>query len=109
MPRDTNNFVMRRLIACLVLWVWAASAFGGVSGRVSAVGFQAYIRADQWVPLTVSIDSDEPAAHTYDLRVVQSDLDGDDVIYTRQITVNPGQQTWRTYFRPETANGGLPV
>lgn len=101
---------MRRLIACLVLWVWAASAYGGVSGRVSSIGFQAYIRAEQWVPLTVSIDSDEPAAHTFDLRVVQSDLDGDDVIYVRPgITVNPGQQTFRAYFRPETANGGLPA
>ena len=101
---------MRRLIACLVLLVWAAPVLAGVSGRVSSIGFQAYIRAEQWVPLTVSIDSDEPAAHTFDLRIVQSDLDGDDVVYVRPaITVNPGQQTFRAYFRPETANGGLPA
>ena len=101
---------MRRLIACLVLWVWALPAFGGVSGRVTSIGFQAYVRAEQWIPITVSIDSDEPAAHTFDLRVVQSDLDGDDVMYTRAgVTINPGQQTFRTYFRPETVNGGLPA
>ncbi|MGC4033292.1 MAG: hypothetical protein QM754_16485 [Tepidisphaeraceae bacterium] len=81
-----------------------------VTGRVASIGFQSFIRLSEWTPMVVQISSDEPAPHTYDLQVVQNDLDGDEVIYTRRgITVNPGTNTFRTYFRPETANGGLPA
>ncbi|HEX8325345.1 MAG TPA: hypothetical protein VF595_15695, partial [Tepidisphaeraceae bacterium] len=101
---------MRWLLPWIVAMVMALPAFGGVTGRVSAIGFQSFIRAEEWVPLVVQTTSDEPAAHTYDLQVVQNDLDGDEVVYTRPgITVNPGTQTFRTSFRPETVNGGLPA
>ena len=88
----------------------ALPAFAGVTGRVTSIGFQSFIRSDEWVPIVVQTISDEPAPHTFDLQVVQTDLDGDEVVYTRAgLTVNPGTQTFRTYFRPETVNGGLPA
>lgn len=101
---------MRWLWTFVLVAVLASAAHAGVTGRVSAIGFQSFIRADDWVPLVVQTTSDEPAARTFDLQVVQNDQDGDEVVYTRPgITVNPGTQTFRTRFRPETLNGGLPA
>lgn len=101
---------MRWLLAFLAAIVLTAPAFAGVSGRVSSIGFQSFIRNDEWVPIVVQTTSDEPAPHTFDLQVVQTDLDGDEVVYTRPgLTINPGTQTFRTFFRPETINGGLPA
>ena len=98
------------VIAAVLSAVLATSAPAAVTGRVSAIGFQSFIRAGEWIPLVVSTTSDEPAPHAYDLQVVQTDLDGDEVVYTRTgLTINPGTQTFRTYFRPETVNGGLPA
>jgi hypothetical protein len=111
MTRTTlQPLTMRWLLAFLAAIILTAPAFAGVSGRVSSIGFQSFIRNDEWIPIVVQTTSDEPAPHTFDLQVVQTDLDGDEVVYTRPgLTINPGTQTFRTFFRPETINGGLPA
>ena len=99
------------IVVCGLTLGIAASSPAAVTARIGSIGFGSFIRPDQWVPLTVQIDCPPDAtAHAYDLQVVQTDIDGDEVVYTRAgITVNPGQQTFRTYFLPESIDGGLPA
>jgi len=94
-------------ILCLLMTLRAGAA---VTGRVDSIGFDAVVRPDCWVPLVIQTTSDETAPVEYDLHVVQYDLDGDEVLYSRdRITINPGTQNFWTYFKPEPVNGGIPA
>jgi hypothetical protein len=100
---------MRWFLAGIIHLVLIATAFAGVSGKVESIGFASYMRADCWTPLLIQIQSDESTAQTFSLQVVQLDLDGDEVVYTRPLTVNPGTQSVWTYFKPQSSRNGLPV
>ena len=101
---------MRFILASFLLLLCTAAAHATVAARISSIGFDSCIRPDCWVPLIVQVTSDEDTPHTYDLQVVQYDLDGDEVVYTRPgVTVNSGTQRFWAYFKPESINGGLPV
>ncbi|MBC7783024.1 MAG: hypothetical protein H7144_04220 [Burkholderiales bacterium] len=96
-------FLVGIFYLCLV-----SSALAGVIGNVASIGFDTYIRSDCTVPMVVQITSDAAVPEDYSLQVVQYDRDGDEVSYSRPVAVNPGDQSFWTYFKPEPINGGLP-
>jgi hypothetical protein len=65
------------------------------------------VRGDTWTPLRVQIVTDDAQPSEYVLEVAQLDADGDEVVYTRPIVVNPGANTFWTYFKPSPINGGI--
>lgn len=70
---------------------------------VESMGFNRAYRADAWVPMVVNLSSTSGETAEYQVQVVQPDIDGDRVIYTRLITLNAnaaGQRYW-CYFRPQ--------
>ncbi len=101
---------MRLFLAGFIHLLLTTITLAGVIGKVDSIGFESQIRADCWVPLLVQITSDSAGPEDYQLQVVQHDIDGDDVIYARPVTVNPGSQNpfW-TYFKPESIDNGLPT
>ncbi len=99
---------MRFIAVGIILLGLVSSTLAGVFGKVESIGFGSYIRPDCTIPLVVTITSDANGPQDYQLQVVQLDRDGDEVCYSRPIVVNPGQQRFWTYFKPETINGGLP-
>ena len=101
--------LMRPIAVAILILLLITHAQAAVSGKVETLGFGSFIRPDTWTPLLVQIQSDETEARAYALQVVQLDLDGDEVIYTRRVTVNPGTQSVWTYFKPQPSNEGLPA
>lgn len=94
----------------LQLLLLTSSLWAGVIGKVESIGFGSYVRPDCWVPLIIQTSSDEDGPREFDLQIVQLDQDGDEAVYTREkITVNPGSQSFWTYFKPEPVNGGIPA
>lgn len=69
---------------------------------VESMGFNRAYRVDAWVPMVVNLTSTAGEAAEYQVQVVQPDIDGDRVIYSRLITLNPGvSQKYWAYFRPQ--------
>jgi hypothetical protein len=100
------------LLALLLLWISTASA--QPRGEVGAIGFAQHYRPDAWVPMIVRLTPPGESG-TFLLRVRQRDLDGDEVLFTRTVTLTAaleGQarepQPFWMYFRPVPLAGGLP-
>ena len=98
-----------RAAAVLFILLLATAAQAAVSGKIATIGFESFIRPDCWIPLTIQTASDEDGPKAFDLQVVQSDLDGDEVVYTRPVTVNPGVQEFWACFKPDPINYGIPA
>ena len=104
---------MRLLPATLLVLLLAAGpALGQASGTVERIGLDGFVRPNCWVPMRVRLRSETGTSQRLLLRVRQLDLDGDTVIFEREISLTgnlEGQrrtQDYWTYFKPEpTANG----
>ena len=107
MRRDLQFLSMRSFLAgffCLLLGL-SPAALAQIDERksfVESIGFNRAYRADAWVPMVVNLTSTLGEAAEYQVQVVQPDVDGDRVIYSRLITLNPNvaQKYW-VYFRPQ--------
>jgi hypothetical protein len=108
MRTDVHFSIMRSYLAgilCLLLGL-APAALGQIDERnsfVESMGFSRFYRADAWVPMVVNLSSTLGTPAEYQIQVVQPDIDGDRVIYSRLITLNAnaaGQRYW-CYFRPQ--------
>lgn len=91
----------------------AAPAFGQASGFVESIGFERAYRPDAWVPMVVNLKSTLSEPAEYLIQVVQPDMDGDTVLYSRLVTLNanaPNDRYW-VYFRPMPSglDGGSPA
>lgn len=94
---------------------WCGSSLATPRVEVESIGFGQHFRPDAWCPVLVRITPDSAESREYQLRIRQRDLDGDEVSFTRTITLTGGldgeqrrpQKFW-TYFRPEPLDGGLP-
>src|SRR5688500_5032991 len=75
------------LMGAFVLMLGAALARGQASGEVESVGFNNFYRPDCWTPMVVRLKSETGRSGTYQLQVVQEDLDRDRVVYSRNITL----------------------
>ena len=69
---------------------------------VESMGFNRMYRPDAWVPMVVNLTSTLGEPAEYQVQVVQPDIDGDRVIYSRLITLNANtQEKYWVYFRPQ--------
>ncbi len=105
---------MRILLAGLLLLVPVSVSFGQVAdGEVTSIGFGSYYRPNCWTPMKIRLRPKSAEAGTYQIRVVQKDLDSDRVSYVRTISLGRAEgaggdvQFW-TYFVPQPTSGGLP-
>jgi hypothetical protein len=92
-----------------------SSAFAQVKGEVESIGFENYYRPDCWTQMVIKLTPETDKAADYLVRVSQQDMDRDQPIYTRQVTVtgtdengNGREQRFRVYFKPTPTDGGLP-
>ena len=108
MRTDVHFLTMRSYLVgifCLLLGLCPA-ALAQIDERksfVESMGFNRVYRADAWVPMVVNLTSTLGEPAEYQVQVVQPDIDGDRVIYSRLITLNAnaaGQRYW-VYFRPQ--------
>lgn len=99
------------LFFSLLLLGLPPAAWGQIDTRGSAVesiGFQRAYRPDAWVPMVVRLKSTLGDPAEYQIQVVQPDIDGDHVIYSRLVTLNAMQtEKYWVYFRPRAT--GLDV
>jgi hypothetical protein len=86
-----------------------------VVGGVETIGFAGQYRPDCWTPMLVRLTPTVSSTESYLLQVVQDDIDGDQVVFSRPISLT-GKQEGQTaqeqrfwmYFLPETTGGGMP-
>lgn len=105
---------MRSFVAGLLLLALSTAAQAQVTGQVLGVGFGNHYRPDCWTPMLVQLTSQQADPATYQIQVVQEDLDRDRVVYTQQVDLggnadgkNKGENFW-IYFRPKPTERGLP-
>src|SRR5215218_4427601 len=79
------------------------STFGQASGFVESMGFDRAYRPDAWVPMVVNLKSTLGEPAEYIIQVVQPDMDGDKVLYSRLVTLNANaaNEKYWVYFRPQ--------
>jgi hypothetical protein len=101
---------MRRFLAGLILLVISQAAFGQISGFVESIGFNNAYRPDCFTPMIVQIKPTAGSGGLYYIQVKQLDLQGDEVTFTRPISVtgdeSSGAQRFSMYFLPTPS--GLP-
>jgi hypothetical protein len=85
-------------------------AWAQVSGEVLTIGFENYFRPDCWTPMVVSITSESDKSDYYQIRVRVQDMDRDQVVYSRTISVTgqTKQVPYAVYFMPPPVDGSLP-
>ncbi|HZZ42038.1 MAG TPA: hypothetical protein VFE58_03810 [Tepidisphaeraceae bacterium] len=96
-------------IFLLVLFSLCTSlSYAQVTGDVESVGFSSLYRPDSWTPMVVRLQPQTAQTATYQIQVVQEDLDRDHPIYSRTVTVTgntEGQpsndQRFWMYFIPQ--------
>jgi hypothetical protein len=102
-----------RLIAGIVLVsLLPVIAFAQARGQVETVGFAGAYRPGCWTPMVVQLIPTTGTAFAGRIEVIQEDLDRDNVIFTRQITLTgntasgsaPEQRFWM-YFLPQPSKG----
>jgi hypothetical protein len=83
-------------------------ALAQASGQVQSIGFGTYIRPGCWTPLLIKLTPTTGSPFTGRIEVVQDDLDKDEVIFTRQVTLTgnnpngpPLDQRFWMYFIPQ--------
>ena len=106
---------MRRLLVgiFLVSLLCPIVALAETKGEVEAIGFGALYRPNCYVPMLVRVQADKSG--TYQIRVVQDDLDADQPLFTQTVSLTgsedggPGsEQRFWLYFIPQPTDGGLP-
>jgi hypothetical protein len=102
---------MRRLLAGLLILVMTASASAEIKAEVESIGFNNHYRPDCWTPMVVRILPEKSG--TYQLHVIQEDLDGDEPTFVQEITLtgsdegSASEQRFWMYFIPQPTHGGL--
>src|SRR5262245_56981221 len=93
-----------------LLMMLPTAAWAQVSGEVLAIGFENYFRPDCWTPMIVSITSESDKSDYYQIRVRVQDMDRDQVVYSRTISVTgqTKQVPYAVYFMPPPVDGSLP-
>ena len=81
----------------------AQVAPNAAGGDVVQIGFDGNFQPTGWVPMKVRLTPPGGQSGLYRLRVHQVDLDGDNVVFERLVTLTGGmtnQEFW-TYFKPQ--------
>src|SRR6266566_6922169 len=103
---------MRSYLAGFLLLLLPSLAFAQARGEVESIGFQGLYRPGCWTPMVVKLVPTTGSVFTGRIEVIQEDLDRDQVIFTRQITLtgNPPngsavEQRFWMYFMPQPNRG----
>jgi hypothetical protein len=103
---------MRSFLAGILLLILPSVTFAQARGQVESVGFGDYFRPGCWTPMLVYLVPTSGSPFTGRIEVVQEDLDRDQVLFTRQITLtgNPAggsavEQRFWMYFMPQPNKG----
>jgi len=93
------------LVGLLSLW-FAAASFAQSAGDVELIGLGGLYRPDCWIPMRIHIRPGGLKTDNYQVRVYQIDPDGDQVIFTKTISVTGGEaggsdQRYWMYFQPQ--------
>lgn len=104
---------MRRILAGLLLLLcFPLCALGQAKGEVESIGFGSLYRPNVHVPMLVRVQAERSG--TYQIRVVQKDLDQDHEIFKQDVSLTgsddgrgPEQRFWM-YFIPQPTDNGLP-
>jgi hypothetical protein len=106
MEPNVHFHPMRSFLAgffCILVGL-SPAAWGQVdpSSFVESMGFNRAYRPDAWVPMVVNLKSTLGEPAEYQIQVVQPDIDGDRVVYSRLVTLNANaaEKYW-VYFRPQ--------
>ncbi len=98
---------MRVMLAGLVIVLSSSALLAQAEGEVESIGFAGLYRPNCWTPLKLRLTSKTTQARDYIIQVIQEDIDGDHVSYTRPVTLNGSpeggrneEQAW-TYFIPQ--------
>src|SRR5258706_5798018 len=78
---------MRSYLAGILCCMVPAVAFAQAVGSVESIGFADYFRPGCWTPMLVYLKPTTGGQFTGRIEVVQEDLDRDQVLFTRQITL----------------------
>src|SRR5215204_4860644 len=78
---------MRSFLAGFLSLALASSAFAQARGQVESIGFGGAYRPGCWTPMVVYLVPTTSSPFNGRIEVVQEDLDRDQVIFTRQITL----------------------
>ena len=104
---------MRFTLAGLILLGFSSLGFAQISGEVESIGFNNTYRPDCFTPMVIRIKPQgggDNGGGLYQIQVKQKDLDGDDVTFSRWISVTAGDgaqdQRFSMYFLPTPT--GLP-
>jgi hypothetical protein len=103
---------MRSFLAGILLLILPSVTFAQARGQVESIGFGDYFRPGCWTPMLVYLVPTTGSPFTGRIEVVQEDLDRDQVLFTRQITLtgNPAggsavEQRFWMYFMPQPNKG----
>jgi hypothetical protein len=103
---------MRSFLAGILLLILPSITFAQARGQVESIGFGDYFRPGCWTPMLVYLVPTTGSQFTGRIEVVQEDLDRDQVLFTRQITLtgNPPngsavEQRFWMYFMPQPNTG----
>ncbi|HEV2292883.1 MAG TPA: hypothetical protein VGR35_03455 [Tepidisphaeraceae bacterium] len=102
---------MRRILAGLLILLITTSASAQIKAEVESIGFNNHYRPDCWTPMVVRILPEKSG--TYQIHVIQEDLDGDEPTFVQEITLtgadegNASEQRFWMYFIPQPTHGGL--
>jgi hypothetical protein len=106
---------MRFLMVGFLVLAMPAMALAQARGQVLAVGFNNHYRPDCWTPMLVQLTSQSPDSQTYQIQIVQEDLDRDRVTYTQLETLGGNidgkpatTENYWVFFKPKPTDGGLP-
>ena len=101
---------MRSVLAGLILLLISSAALGQLSGEVESIGFNNAYRPDCFTPMIIRIKPSAGTTGKYFIQVKQLDLQGDEVTFTRAISITGdesiGEQRFSMYFLPQPS--GLP-
>src|SRR4051812_44120194 len=99
---------MRSFLAGFLCLALSSVAFAQARGQVESIGFGGTYRPGCWTPMVVYLVPTTGSQFTGRIEVIQEDLDRDQVIFTRQISLsgNPpngaaAEQRFWMYFMPQ--------
>jgi hypothetical protein len=103
---------MRSFLAGILSFILPAVALAQAVGGVETIGFGDYFRPGLWTPMLVYLKPTSGSQFTGRIEVVQEDIDRDQVLFTRQVTLtgNPPngsavEQRFWMYFIPQPNSG----
>lgn len=99
---------MRAILLGLLCLLLPSAAFAQARGEVQSIGFGGDFRPGAWTPMVIKLVPTTGSPFSGRIEVVQEDLDRDQVIFTRQVHLDPNPENGNApdtrfwmYFMPQ--------